>query len=286
MRSHKVQAFVVGVLLLALAGLAYVTSDPRGAISGPESILREVVAPFQRGFAALSRAVVGAVETLASIGRLQQDNRILRQEIAALRLELQELEEYRRENAKLREIVGLRERLPRPTVVAQVIARPYNQWFSSVTIDRGARDGLRVGMPVINSQGVVGYIESVTASTARVLLVTDPTSAIGGVVVDSEIPVLVEGTGDPAGREAVVRPLVWRTELKAGDVVVTSGLSQTFPKGLPIGVIDAVFDDESGLKQQAVLKLNVDFNRLDWVTVILETEGDEILWPKPASEIQ
>lgn len=284
MRSRKVQAFVVGVLLLVLAGLSYVTSDPRGAISGPESLLREAVAPLQAGLTALSRLVGGAAETVASLGRLQEDNRLLRQELAALRVEMQALEEYRRENARLRELVGLRERLPRKTVAAQVVARPYNQWFSSVTINRGAQDGLRAGLPVVNSQGVVGYIESVTANTARVLLVTDPTSAVGGVVVGSEIPVLVEGTGDPAGREAVVRPLVWRSELEVGDEVVTSGLSQTFPKGLPIGVIDAVYQDELGLKQQAAIKLHVDFNRLDWVTVILETEGDEAIWSEPTSD--
>ena len=82
------------------------------------------------------------METVASIGRLQQDNRTSGKKIAALR-GAEELEEYRRENAKLREIVVSGSAFPPDGGAAQVIARPYNQWFSSVTIDRGARDGFR-----------------------------------------------------------------------------------------------------------------------------------------------
>lgn len=298
MRPSKWHGLAVGLLLLVLAGLSYLTSDPRAAISGPESIVREVMAPLQTGMAAVSQWLAGAVETVGSIGRLQEDNRLLRQEVAALKAELQDLEELRRENERLREILGLRERLPHRVVVAQVAARPYNQWFSSITLNRGSKDGLRPGMPVVNAQGVVGHVESVTANTARVLLLTDPKSAVGGVTVDSEVPVLVEGTGDPAGRQAHVRPLVWGAELFPGDRVVTSGLSHIFPKGLAIGEIESVSQDALGLKQQAILRPYVDFNRLDWVAVILETvdvdidleirkndtEGDEEGWPQEASE--
>lgn len=284
MRPGKWHALAVGLLFLVLAGLSYLTSDPRAAISGPEKVVREVVTPLQTGFATAARWIAGAVETVGSIGRLQEDNRLLRQEVAALRAELHVLEEHRRENQRLREIAGVREYLPYRVVVAQVAARPYNQWFSSVTLNRGASDGLKPGLPVINAQGVVGHVESVTANTARVLLLTDPDSAVGGMTVESEAPVLVEGTGDPAGREAIVRPLVWGAALAPGDRVVTSGLSHIFPKGLAIGEIESVSEDALGLKQQAVLRPYVDFNRLDWVAVILEAEDDQAAWPQEASE--
>lgn len=286
-RPSKWQGLVVGLLLLVLAGLSYLTSDPRAAVSGPESLMREMMVPLQTGLSTVAHWLASAVETVVSIGRLREDNRLLRQEVAALQAELRALEELGRENERLREILGLRERLPHRVVVAQVAARPHNQWFSSVTLDRGANDGLAPGMPVVNAQGVVGHVESVTANTARVLLLTDPKSAVGGVTVESEVPVLVEGTGDPSGREALVRPLVWGAELAPGDRVVTSGLSHIFPKGLAIGEIESVREDALGLKQQAILRPYVDFNRLDWVAVILETveiEGEEAAWPLEASE--
>ena len=186
MRPGKWHALAVGLLFLVLAGLSYLTSDPRASISGPESVLREVVTPVQTGFATTARwSRARWRPRVPSVG-LQEDNRLLRQEVAALRAELQALEEHRRENQRLREIAGLREYLPRHIVVAQVVARPYNQWFSSITLNRGSKDGLRPGLPVVNAQGVVGHVESVTANTARVLLLTDPKSAVGGMTVDRE----------------------------------------------------------------------------------------------------
>jgi len=80
---------------------------------------------------------------------------------------------------------------------------------------------------------------------------------------------------------------VWGAELAPGDRVVTSGLSHIFPKGLAIGEIESVREDALGLNQQAILRPYVDFNRLDWVAVILETveiEGEEAAWPLEASE--
>lgn len=278
MKPGKWHALGVVALFLVLAGLSYVTSDPRAAVSGPERVVREALAPLQAGFAAVARWAGGAVETVASISRLREENLALRQEVARLKSELGELEELRRENQRLREIAGVKERLGRKTVVAQVIGRSYSQWFSTVTIDRGAQDGLKAGLPVLNAQGVVGCIESVTANTARVLLLTDSKSAVGGMVKGSEVPVLVEGTGDPTGSTARVRTLVLGHVLAPGEEVLTSGLSHVFPKGVPIGVIDRVYDDPLGLRQEAVLRPYVDFNRLDWVTVILDTEGGEVRW--------
>src|SRR5690606_8994115 len=113
---------------------------------------------------------------------------------------------------------------------------------------------------------------------ANVLLPTDRKSAEAGLITDSETPVLGEGTGDPAGREAEARPLLVAHRLEPGDEVVTCGLSHIFPKGVPIGVIEEVRDDAQGLKQLAVLRRHVDFTRLDWVTVILDGEDGEVRW--------
>lgn len=278
MRASKWHAVAVVALFLVLAGLSYVTSEPRASVSPPEQLVREILAPVQAGFAAVARWVGGVAETVSSLGRLREENQALKEEIALLRRALGELEEYRRENQRLREIAGARERLAREAVAAQVVGRSYNQWFASVTLDRGADDGIKPGLPVVNAQGAVGHVESVTANTARVILLVDSKSAIGGVIKDSEVPVLVEGTGDPSGREALVRPLVAGHELAPGDEVVTSGLSHIFPKGVPIGVIEDVNEDALGLRQQAVLRPYVDFNRLDWVAVILDVQAGDVQW--------
>ena len=168
MRPSKWHGFAVGLLLLVLAGLSYLTSDPRAAISGPESIVREVVAPLQTGFAAVSQWLAGAVETVGSIGRLQEDNRLLRQEVAALQAELQDLEELRRENERVAgDRWGSGSACPagrgRPSGRPVLITSGFRRSPSTA----GAKDGLRPGHAGRQRPGVVGHVESVTANTAR-----------------------------------------------------------------------------------------------------------------------
>lgn len=268
----------VGVVGLVLAGLIYLTSQTRTTVSAFERALREGVAPLQTGFSGAVRWASEAAAAVRSLPRLQEENRRLRQRVAALEAQLWAVESVRRENRWLRESLNLEQYLPAETVTARVIARPAEQWFSTVTLSRGARDGLAPGMPVVAAQGIVGHIESVTPNTARVILITDPRSAVGGVVLDRDDPVLVEGSGNPAREWALVRPLVHGAQLEVGDEVVTSGLSQLFPAGIPIGRIERVEEDETGLQRLGVLRPYVDLARITWVTVIVSA-GENVWWP-------
>ena len=273
----------IGVLGLILAGLIYLTSDPRSTVSTPELALREALAPLQAGFSASVRWAAETAEAVRTFPEVRAENRALRQRVAALEAQLEAARLLQWENASLREALGLRQRIPASTVAARVIARPAEHWFSALTLGSGSRDGLAPGMPVVDTRGVVGHIESVTPNTARVILITDARSAVGGVVAGSEDPVLVEGTGDPAGRRALVHPLVRGTRLAAGDVIVTSGLSEIFPKGIPIGIIEQVEEGETGLQVRGILRPYVDLARLQWVTVILNP-GEELEWPPEAAD--
>lgn len=272
MNFGRWHALAVGILFLILAGLISLTSDPRSVASGPEVLLREAITPVQTVFATVSRWGREVALALGSFGTLREENRELRQEVAALQAQVRDLQQQARENERLRELLELRQRLPHRTVVAQIVARSAEHWFSTATINRGSNDGLRPGLAVINAQGVVGHVESVTPNTARVLLLIDPKSAVGGMIEGSETPVLVEGTSSPAGRRGIVRPLVHGASLEPGDTVVTSGLSQIFPQGLLIGTVESVGQGASELQVQGVLKPAVDFSWLDWVVVIADPE--------------
>ena len=273
MRFEKWHAPAVVVLFLVIAGLIVLTVDVRSRVSPPEAAIREVLAPFQGGVSALAQRAAEGFRSLLTIGSIREENERLRQEVAVLRTEVRALEELRRENERLRALLDLEERLDRPAVSARVIARSPEQWFSTVTINRGSRAGLRAGLPVINEDGVVGQVANVTPNTAQVLLLVDAKSAVGGVLRATEAPVLVEGISDPGGKQVRVRPLVRDAELAPGDEVVTAG-SSIFPKGVPIGVIAEVRRDPAGLETQATLVPYVDFGRLEWLTVLLEPGGE------------
>ncbi len=285
MKFEKWHALAVGVLFLILAGLILLTVDLRPKISAPELAVREILAPVQGGVSALTQKVADGFRSLVSIGDLQEENRALRQEVAALRAELRALDQFRRENERLRALLDLEERLDRPMVSARVIARSPENWFASVIINRGSRAGLRAGLPVINESGVVGQVANVTPNTAEVVLLVDAKSAVGGILRDSEAPVLVEGISDPAGRQVRVRPLVRDAALASGSEVITGG-SSIFPKGVPIGVITEVRQDPAGINSRATLAPYVDFGRLEWLTVLLESDG-EVAWdgPEPDAEL-
>lgn len=266
----KWQALAVGVLFLVLAGLIFVTSDPRAVVSVPEKVVRETLAPVQTAFSTVSHWAQETLRDVSSFGTLRSENRSLRQQVAVLQSEVRALQSLERENVRLRQLLDLQPRLAQQSIAAQVIARTPNQWFATVTINRGRIHGLEPGFAVVNAQGVVGHIESVTGRTAQVLLLVDPQSAVSGFVEGSDQPVLIEGSGDPAGNEAFVRPLVRGANLEPGDHIVTSGLSRIFPPGLPVGEIVEVWDDGYGLERRARLRPYVDFVHLDWVSVLLE----------------
>lgn len=270
MNLRRWHAVTVGVLLLILAGFIFATSGPRQEISAPERWLREIIAPVQKAMATASAWAVQTVEGIKDFGALREEIIQLRQRVAELEATVRFLETYAEENERLREIAGVKERLPGRSVTARVIARGHHHWFDYVTIDRGSEDGVVAGMPVINAQGAVGHIENVTAHTARVLLLTDPSSAVGGLIKGRGTPVLVEGTGDPTGRQATVRSMIAGTTIEIGDEVITSDLSSIFPHGVPIGVVSAVQVDPTGLRQHGVIDFYADLQRLDWVIVLIE----------------
>ncbi len=242
--------------------------------------MREALAPVQNAFSTASQWVTESVGAVGSFPRLHEENRELRRNVARLEAELFALRSVQAQNVRLREMLDLKPHLPAQSVVARVVARPTEHWFAHITINRGRSDGLRAGLPVVDERGIVGQVESVTPQTARVILLVDPKSAVGGVVVGTDEPVLVEGIGDPTGQRASVQPLVRDSGLTVGDEVVTSGLSRVFPKGLPIGRVVEVARSEGELRSQGILQPYVDFARLDWVSVIVDPSA-EVLWPWP-----
>lgn len=180
------------------------------------------------------------------------------------------------ENKQLRKMVGLAEtgRIPdvyKP-VTSSVIGRSPTVWYSTVTIDRGSSDGVKVNDPVINGDGLVGRISSVSRGSAVVTLISDTSSAVSAKIV-------------PGGSQGVVRPKVGAPErlviefldetrnVGRGQSVVTSGwrsegLSSLYPGGLPIGEIDRAPIDEREAIQSVELRAYPDLRNLDLVQVL------------------
>ncbi len=260
---------VVVVVGLLLAGSIHFTSGPREQLSVVESLFRDVLSPFQWGVTRVSRSARSAVDYVRSLRSLHRRNEELEAEVEELQRRVHQLAEYQRENQWLREALDFADTVDHSLMVAEVIGRSPTNWLRSITINKGSRHGLEPGMAVVTGSGVVGTVESVSSRTASILLSTDPQSAVGGMNQNSGDLILVEGDSQYSGL-LDGKPLSEDADLHVGDVVVTSGLSQMFPKGLPIGEIKTVTPGRYDLSVSVDIRPFVDFSRLEHVFVVIE----------------
>jgi rod shape-determining protein MreC len=236
--------------------------------------------PLQRVMLWPRDALMQAGRYVTTVGSLTRDNDRMRRASAENATALLLLEQLRRENDRLRQLQGLRERVGVHSLLVQVLYEPRDRFSHKLVIDRGASDGLQVGSPVIDEQGVVGQVTRVFPAVAEVTLLTDK---------DQSIPVLVARNGLRSvafgGSEAgtlELRFLAANADVVSGDAVVTSGLDGLYPSGLPVGTITRVERDVKDQFARVVLNPagGIDANR---VLVVLQIDMTA-LPPPPAHE--
>ena len=199
---------------------------------------------------------------------LEKQNRELRAANDLLRQQLRAFDATVAENLEHNELLAFKKRVPYRTLCARVIGRDASNWYQSLQIDRGTDDGLRPELAVLNADGLIGKITTVTRAEARVLLLTDPTCKASALLQTSREPGIVAGT-DKAGLQMT---FINRTaQVHLNEPVISSGLGGVFPKGILIGtVVKGRLDPQTGLYQTLDLKPAVDYRRLEEVVVILE----------------
>lgn len=201
---------------------------------------------------------------------LLQEAERLRQENDQLRFQLQQGQETARENQQLREALGWQRRAPWKLKLARVVGRDPANWWRTVQIDLGSRDGVTVDMPVITPEGIVGKISVVGFSRSQVLLVGDPNCRVSGLVQESrDSGVITPGSGNILDHQLVdLTFLPSSSTLLPGHTVVTSGLGGIYPKGITIGRVVDRRTIGFGLYAEARVKLAVNLNRIEEVWVM------------------
>jgi rod shape-determining protein MreC len=269
-------ALAVFVALSIAVLTAYFGESGGGFFHALQRGSQEAFAPVESG---ASRALKPVRDLFGWVGDTfdaKGDNKELRSEVERLRGELARSQTAQRDAAQLSGLVGLsrQDMYPRGTdpIAARVIARSPTVWYSSVKIDKGSGDGVKVDQPVIAAGGLVGRVTQVTGGTAEVVLITDASSAVTAQVM-------------PAGASGVVRPQVGNPndlllDLIEGDrrvtedtTVVTSGFTSSkveslFPRGIPIGRVTKVDLDEFEQYQRVHIEPFANLRRFDIVQVL------------------
>ena len=183
-----------------------------------------------------------------------------------LRRRLFDLREVEQENARLKSLLSFKQKSPLRLVSARVIARSPDSWSSIVIIDKGRYSGIRRGMAVINAQGLVGRVIESSKSNSKILLVNDPSQGISSIVQRSRQEGLVNGS---LGSNLIMRYLPDDAQIAVGDIIITSELSQVYPKGLLVGKVINIGKEFSGLSRYAVVKPAADLSSVEEVLVII-----------------
>ena len=190
----------------------------------------------------------------------------LQNDVNLLRWRLFDLREIAQENARLKNLFNFKQKSPLRLVAARVIGRAVDSWSCSVVIDKGRYNGIKPGMAVISPKGLVGSIVESTNSTSKVLLINDPNQGIFSIVQRSRQEGLVSGT---LGSNLIMRYLPDEAQIIVGDIIITSELSQIYPKGLLIGRVVNIGREFSGLNRYALVKPVVDLASIEEVLVII-----------------
>lgn len=250
-----------------------------------ERLVTTIMAPLDYAFSTVGFSFRQAGLSVGQLITVYRDNQALREENERLRQTDINTTEVVAENARLRAMLDYKTTAPQfDFVAARVIARDPGTWTSIIVINRGTADGLVKDMPVVTPQGLVGNVVSVYANSAKVQLVLDPRSAVGALVQrpESRVAGIVEGNGSSPLNPRLVN-IARDADIINGDKIITSGFGGIYPKGLFVGEVSEIVNEEGGLLKYAVLKPAVDFDRLEEVFVIVRSREPEPVPPASAS---
>lgn len=204
---------------------------------------------------------------------VREQNERLEDELDRVREEHTRLLGVMQENARLRAMIGFAESRPDlELVAARVVSKPVSTFFRVVSLRLSVGDErVDVGMPVVASAGLVGYVSSVSGNRADVVLITDPRSSVDVVVQHNRARGIVRGTSEDV-YDARVAYLMRRDDIEPGDLIVTSGLGGRYPEELIVGRVSRVERKAHGLFQDATVEPAVDFSRLEEVFIVVGEE--------------
>ncbi|WP_020207960.1 rod shape-determining protein MreC [Gilvimarinus chinensis] len=208
-------------------------------------------------------------ETFVSHGTLTQENQRLETELLIHQRKLQQMAALAAENARLRQLLNATELLEDDVLVAELIGVSPNPLSHTVVLNRGADDGVFEGQPVLDAQGLVGQVIEVSPNSARVLLVSDPSHALPVQVNRNGVRSIAEGTGDL--HRLQLRHVSNTTDIREGDLLVSSGLGQRFPSGYPVGVVQAVMRDPGQPFAEITVRPMAQLDRVRNVLLVFDT---------------
>jgi len=264
------------VLLMAITFMTDIFSGTLAEISSYVTI------PFQRGISETGTYLSNRSDELVQIRDLIQQNKELQQQIDELTIENNNLTQEKYELNNLRSLYKLdQEYSDYQKTSAKVIGKNSGNWFQSFTIDKGTKDGIQLNMNVMAGSGLVGIVTEVGYNWSRVTSIIDDSSNVSGMTLSTGDNMIVSGNLELMSQNKISfsKLIDSNDQVKEGDKVVTSNISDKYLPGLLIGYITSIESDSNNLTHSGTITPAVDFEHMDEVLVILDlkqqTESEE-----------
>ncbi|MDO8672559.1 MAG: rod shape-determining protein MreC [Dehalococcoidia bacterium] len=253
--------------IILVLGVGVVFMSQRGWLYPVEDVLMRGLAPLQRAATSVFDPAFSWLSDLTSLQQLREENDRNRTTIDQLMGEVVRLREADIENQRLKaELNYKKDYSGTEYIPAAIIDRDPSNVIQSVMIDKGTEHGVKPGMVVVSPGALVGKITKSYTSSAKVLLITDPSSSVNGMVQRLDSRALGVVNGKVSGLE--MKYLPQSEAVKVNDLIVTSGLGGGFPKGLFVGRVSEVRRNDLEMFQDARIESAVKFSKLENVMVI------------------
>ena len=236
-QSNGMRPFVVLCIISVLLLTFYIREGEAGIIHGARSVVMTVTMPVRYLGSAIAspfNAIGNVASNLTASPETLSD---LEAENEELRAQLAELTEAQATAERLEGLLGLQSTYNLQSTAARIVGESGDAWSRTVTINKGSLDGLAINMPVCNSAGIIGQIIEVSPTTSTVRLITDENSGVSAMVQSTRAQGILQGQPDGTLRLEFV---TIDSDVKEGDIIVSSGLGGVYPKGLPLGVVASV----------------------------------------------
>ena len=264
----------VRVMVLVAISVATMLVDHRTQqFEGLRNILQTVVYPVMF-ISTIPREVIRGVSgSMESSSELKTDNESLRQENLLLHSRLEKLHSLEADNLRLKRLLGQSDQIAEHVLLAELVEVSLEPYTQKISLNKGSRDGVYVGQPVINGDGVVGQVVHTSQFQSTVTLLTDPGSAVPVMVIRNGLRSILYGTGV---RNKLSLPyLTADADIRIGDVLISSGMGGRFPTGYPVATVIEIKQEPSD-----------EFLTINTLPVTQLDHGREVLliWPEIAKE--
>lgn len=273
--SKKICLIIGTILCVSLFGLSLKAEE---TVKPLRNSVSSTVTPVQSQISKIGNWFVDHISFLSNLSNIKKENDELRTRVEKLDAKVSQMEKEETELKRLRKLLDLSEKYSEyPSVGANVIGRGPGNWFDTIIIDKGTKDGIEEGMNVLSGDGLVGIVVEVQDRSSQIMSIINDESNVSAMSLKTSDICMVNGNEETIEEGYIgIEDIDRNAKVAEGDEIITSNISSKYLAGLTIGKIKDIKLSDSKLSKTAKLEPAVDFKHLQEVLIIKKLKSDEI----------